>query len=145
MINVLIHCWPFPEGQVWKTNCFLGEHRLIDCLDYAHIRQSLDSRRLRFSIVEYAICEIDQFSGELIPFRKYSRGTLLADREFSLKRREHCEREEVSMIRKLATGKYRLYSRKKSVKTGKRQNLGTFNSRRAAEAHERAVQYFKHH
>lgn len=49
------------------------------------------------------------------------------------------------MIRKIATGKYRLYSRKKSAKTGKRRNLGTFSSRRAAEAHERAVQYFKHH
>jgi hypothetical protein len=48
------------------------------------------------------------------------------------------------MIRKLKSGKYRLYSRKKNAKTGKRQNLGTFNSRSAAEAHERAVQYFKH-
>ena len=48
------------------------------------------------------------------------------------------------MIRKLKTGEYRLYSRKKNAKTGKRRNLGTFNTRRAAEAHERAVQYFKH-
>jgi hypothetical protein len=47
------------------------------------------------------------------------------------------------MIRKLASGKYRLYSRKKDVKTGKRRNLGTFSSRAAAEKHERAVQYFK--
>jgi hypothetical protein len=47
------------------------------------------------------------------------------------------------MIRKLASGKYRLYSRKQDSKTGKRRNLGTFNSRKAAEAHERAVQYFK--
>jgi hypothetical protein len=30
------------------------------------------------------------------------------------------------MIRKLKTGRYRLYSRKKNAKTGKRQNLGTF-------------------
>jgi hypothetical protein len=49
------------------------------------------------------------------------------------------------MIRKLASGKYRLYSRKKNPKTGKRRNLGTFNSRDAAQKHERAVQYFKHH
>lgn len=47
------------------------------------------------------------------------------------------------MIRKLASGKYRLYSRKVDPKTGRRRNLGTFRSRRAAERHERAVQYFK--
>jgi hypothetical protein len=47
------------------------------------------------------------------------------------------------MIRKLKTGKYRLYSRKKDPKTGKRRNLGTFDTRAAAEKHERAVQYFK--
>ena len=48
------------------------------------------------------------------------------------------------MIRKLKSGSYRLYSRKKNPKTGKRRNLGTFKSRAAAEKHERAVQYFKH-
>jgi hypothetical protein len=47
------------------------------------------------------------------------------------------------MIRKLANGHYRLYSRKKNPKTGKRRNLGTFDTRAAAERHERAVQYFK--
>ncbi len=47
------------------------------------------------------------------------------------------------MIRKLATGEYRLYSRKKNARTGKRRNLGTFKSRSAAEQHEREVQYFK--
>ncbi|HZT78127.1 MAG TPA: hypothetical protein VFA27_15845 [Vicinamibacterales bacterium] len=47
------------------------------------------------------------------------------------------------MIRKLSSGKYRLYSRKKDPKTGKRRNLGTFASRAAAERHERAVQFFK--
>jgi hypothetical protein len=49
----------------------------------------------------------------------------------------------VHMIRKLASGGYRLYSRKKNPKTGKRRNLGTFRTRAAAEKHERAVQYFK--
>jgi hypothetical protein len=48
------------------------------------------------------------------------------------------------MIRKLPSGKYRLYSRKKNAKTGKRRNLGTFSTRAAAVRHERAVQYFKH-
>jgi hypothetical protein len=47
------------------------------------------------------------------------------------------------VIRKLTSGKYRLYSRKVDPKTGKRRNLGTFASRAAAEKHERAVQYFK--
>ena len=48
-----------------------------------------------------------------------------------------------TMIRKLKSGEYRLYSRKKGD-DGKRKNLGTFKSREAAEKHERAVQYFKH-
>jgi hypothetical protein len=47
------------------------------------------------------------------------------------------------MIRKLASGKYRLYSRKRDPKTGKRKNLGTFGSLAAARKHERAVQFFK--
>jgi len=47
------------------------------------------------------------------------------------------------MIRKLKTGEYRLYSRKKNPKTGKRRNLGTFATREAAEKHEREIQYFK--
>ena len=47
------------------------------------------------------------------------------------------------MIRKLASGGYRLYSRKKDPKTGRRRNLGTFKSRAAADKHERAVQFFK--
>jgi hypothetical protein len=47
------------------------------------------------------------------------------------------------MIRKLKSGEYRLFSRKKNPKTGRRRNLGTFTSRKAAQAHERAVQYFK--
>ena len=49
------------------------------------------------------------------------------------------------MIRKLKCGEYRLYSSRKDPKTGKRRNLGTFSSRDKAEAHERAVQYFKRH
>ncbi len=49
------------------------------------------------------------------------------------------------MIRKLKSGEYRLYSRKKNPKTGKRRNLGTFSSMEKAKAHERAVQYFKRH
>jgi hypothetical protein len=45
-------------------------------------------------------------------------------------------------MRKLKSGEYRLYSRKKGS-DGKRRNLGTFSSRDAAEKHEREVQYFK--
>lgn len=47
------------------------------------------------------------------------------------------------MIRKLPSGKYRLYSEAKDPKTGKRRNLGTFATRSAAEKHEREVQFFK--
>jgi hypothetical protein len=47
------------------------------------------------------------------------------------------------MIRKLSSGQYRLYSRKKNPKTGKRRNLGTFSSRAAAVQHEREIQFFK--
>jgi hypothetical protein len=49
------------------------------------------------------------------------------------------------MIRKLASGEYRLYSRKVNPKTGKRRNLGTFSSLAGAKKHEREVQYFKRH
>ncbi len=49
------------------------------------------------------------------------------------------------MIRKLKSGEYRLYSKKKDPKTGKRKNLGTFETREDAEKHEREVNYFKLH
>ncbi|MEX0704009.1 MAG: hypothetical protein WD069_18050 [Planctomycetales bacterium] len=49
------------------------------------------------------------------------------------------------MIRKLKSGEYRLYSRKPDPKTGKRRNLGTFQTRAAAEKHEQEIQYFKRH
>jgi hypothetical protein len=49
------------------------------------------------------------------------------------------------MIRKLKSGEYRLYSRKKNPRTHKRRNLGTFDSLETAKKHEREVQYFKRH
>jgi hypothetical protein len=49
------------------------------------------------------------------------------------------------MIRKLKSGQFRLYSRKKDAATGKRRNLGTFSSLEQAKQHEREVQYFKRH
>ncbi|HWG20646.1 MAG TPA: hypothetical protein VG225_08950 [Terracidiphilus sp.] len=49
------------------------------------------------------------------------------------------------MIRKLKSGEFRLYSRKKDPDTGKRRNLGTFSTRDKAQQHEREVQYFKRH
>ncbi len=39
------------------------------------------------------------------------------------------------MIRKLASGEYRLYSRKVNPKTGRRRNLGTYKTCAAAEKH----------
>lgn len=59
------------------------------------------------------------------------------------RRRLAAGRAYVTMIRKLKDGRYRLYSRKKDTKTGKRRNLGTFATRAAAMKHERAVQFFK--
>ena len=53
--------------------------------------------------------------------------------------------KEVVMIKRLKSGGYRLYSRKKTPSTGKRRNRGPFKSRGAAEKHEREVQYFKRH
>jgi hypothetical protein len=50
-----------------------------------------------------------------------------------------------SVIRKLKSGEYRLYSRKKNPKTRRRKNLGTFKTLTDAKRHERAVQFFKRH
>jgi len=47
------------------------------------------------------------------------------------------------MIRKLKSGGYRLYSRKRIPTSGKRRNLGTFKTLAAAKRHERQVQFFK--
>jgi len=49
------------------------------------------------------------------------------------------------MIRKLKSGEYRIYSRKKNPTTNKRRNLGTFSSLQAAKKHEKEIQYFKRH
>jgi len=48
------------------------------------------------------------------------------------------------MIRKLKSGKYRIYSRKVDPETNKRRNLGTFDSKEDAKKHEKEIQYFKH-
>jgi hypothetical protein len=56
---------------------------------------------------------------------------------------EHLLFQQTSMIRKLSPGEYRLYSKKTDPKTGKRRNLGTFETREAAQKHEQAVPYFK--
>jgi len=50
----------------------------------------------------------------------------------------------ISMIRKLSSGKYRIYSIKNDAKTHKRKNLGTFDSMADAKKHEQEIQYFKH-
>jgi hypothetical protein len=47
------------------------------------------------------------------------------------------------MIRKLRSGQFRIYSRSINPKTGKRRNLGTFDTLEAAKKHEREIQYFK--
>jgi hypothetical protein len=57
--------------------------------------------------------------------------------------RPRAPQESAAMIRKLKSGQYRLYSRKVDPTTKRRRNLGTFETREAAEEHERAVQFFK--
>jgi len=47
------------------------------------------------------------------------------------------------MIRKLKSGRYRIYSRTVDSQTGKHRNLGTFDTREAAEHHEKQIEYFK--
>lgn len=47
------------------------------------------------------------------------------------------------MIKRLKDNLYRLYSRRANPRTGKRRNLGTFRTLKAAQRHERAVQFFK--
>lgn len=47
------------------------------------------------------------------------------------------------MIRRMKSGKYRLYSRKVDPRTGRRRNLGTFANKEGALKHEREVQFFK--
>jgi hypothetical protein len=75
-------------------------------------------------------------------YRRYLRLTL-AKLRARLRKVPRTVERNTQVIRKLASGQYRLYSKKKDPKTGKRRNLGTFRTRAAAEKHERQVQYFK--
>lgn len=47
------------------------------------------------------------------------------------------------MIRRIGPRTYRLYSRKRNPKTGRRRNLGTYRTLAAARRRERQIQYFK--
>ena len=49
------------------------------------------------------------------------------------------------MIKKLKSGEYRIYSRRVDPRTGRRRNLGTFDSIGAAKKHEREIEFFKRH
>src|SRR4051812_32296872 len=96
--------------------------------------------RLGFALVGSAF---KTGSGRHCILRCYGRN--LVAWEAAVKGLHDGRRRTPAMIRKLASGKYRLYSRKADPKTHKRRNLGTFRSRAAAEKHEHAVQYFKRH
>ena len=73
------------------------------------------------------------------------RAELEKSEDFAIEPNQTTAASRSGMIRKLASGEYRLYSRKKNAKTGKRHNLGTFKSRQEAEQHEREIQFFKRH
>jgi hypothetical protein len=90
------------------------------------VRSTLSSRTVGAGKVLGLICDVPLADG----------GTPVASKDW---------RGRSVMIRRLASGEFRLYSRKKDPKTGKRRNLGTFSTRTAAEKHEREVQYFKRH
>lgn len=47
------------------------------------------------------------------------------------------------MIRKLKSGFYRIYSKSIDKSTGKRKNLGTFDTLAKAQKHEQEINYFK--
>lgn len=48
------------------------------------------------------------------------------------------------MIRKLKDGRYRLLSKHINRKTGKRRNLGTFKTRKAAERRDKQIRRIIH-
>ena len=85
-----------------------------------------------------SIWQAENFTSSKHPSRRKATGTSSGDTTFA--RGIH-----VSMIRKLKSGEYRLYSRKKDQSTGKRRNLGTFSSLEKAKKHEQEIQYFKKH
>jgi hypothetical protein len=80
---------------------------------------------------------------EVAPTSRTQAGTFAVAVRLTHRRDQHSD--QAIMIRKLASGGYRLYSRKVNPKTRRRRNLGTFKTRAEAEKHERAVQYFKRH
>lgn len=47
------------------------------------------------------------------------------------------------VIRKIGKRLWRLFSKKVNPKTGKRRNLGTFTSKKAAVKHEKDIHFFK--
>lgn len=52
--------------------------------------------------------------------------------------------KKIAIVRKV-NGKYKLYSRKKNPKTGKRRLLGTFDSLSEVKKREKQIQFFKSH
>jgi 5-methylthioadenosine/S-adenosylhomocysteine deaminase len=127
--------WVFVDGRALKRNGRLigleghGEAVLVSLDKYE--KPDLTARRLSGSWDAYVrISYIVVASGDA----RVSRDAPFAAQRCTWARQ---------MIRKLSSGKFRLYSRKKNPKTGRRRNLGTFGSRAAAERHEKAVQFFK--
>jgi hypothetical protein len=80
-------------------------------------------------------------------FDKYTRPTYspIIDKSVTWATIRRQQASPYLMIRRLKSGQFRLYSRKKNAETGKRRNLGTFATLEQAKQHEREVQYFKRH
>jgi hypothetical protein len=92
-----------------------------------HIRSAQDASQAQHD----APAEVEDFQTEPLPENPIAPNCI------------SCCDLQTNMIRKLKSGEYRLYSRKKNPKTGRRRNLGTFSTRAGAMKHERDVQYFK--
>jgi hypothetical protein len=73
--------------------------------------------------------------------KKYSHSTFPSGDIFVME----LKKGGTTMIRRLKTGEYRIYSKKINPKTGHRRNLGTFKTREEAQKHERDIQFFKRH
>jgi hypothetical protein len=132
--------------------CGTPDHRIANWLYgsfAARVRRELDVARPKFEIgvlatwPEPPIDELGEFAFRLRPEVCAALCRLGWVSAPSAPRRPAVLHHDRSMIRKLKSGEYRLYSRKKNPKTGKRRNLGTFKTRAAAEKHEKAVQFFK--
>ena len=85
-MNLLVYGRPLQARQFGKGNGFFRARRFVDCFHNANIGQTFEPGRFRRFIFEYAIREVNQQGGKLIPPRKcpgfafFSPGQLMFER-----------------------------------------------------------------